>query len=36
MPVVKATKGIYAPSLPGTYPGSSVLIPTSLLTKMLS
>ncbi|MDT4927788.1 MAG: ribose transport system substrate-binding protein [Pseudonocardiales bacterium] len=36
MPFVKATKGIYAPSLPGTYPGSSVLIPTSLLTKMLS
>ncbi len=36
MPFVKATKGIYSPSLPGTYPGSSVLIPTALLTKMLS
>ncbi|WP_375474729.1 substrate-binding domain-containing protein [uncultured Jatrophihabitans sp.] len=36
MPFVKAVKGVYAPSLPGTYPGPSVLIPLPLLTKMLS
>jgi ABC-type sugar transport system substrate-binding protein len=36
MPFVKATKGIYTSSLPGTYPGQSALIPSELLTKMLS
>lgn len=36
MPFVKAEKGVYAASFPGTYPGPSVLIPVSLLTKMLS
>jgi ABC-type sugar transport system substrate-binding protein len=35
MPFVKAAKGIYAGGLPGTYPGPSVLVPTSLVTKML-
>jgi ABC-type sugar transport system substrate-binding protein len=36
MPFVKAAKGVYAASFPGTYPGPSVLIPESLLSKMLS
>jgi len=35
MPFVKAVKGIYTASLPGTYPGPSVLVPTALVTKML-
>jgi ABC-type sugar transport system substrate-binding protein len=35
MPFVKAVKGIYATSLPGTYPGPSVLVPAALVTKML-
>jgi ABC-type sugar transport system substrate-binding protein len=35
MPFVKAVKGIYASSLPGTYPGPSVLVPTALVTRML-
>ncbi|MDT4944482.1 MAG: ribose transport system substrate-binding protein [Pseudonocardiales bacterium] len=36
MPFVKAAKGVYAASFPGTYPGPSVLVPESLLSKMLS
>lgn len=36
MPFVKAAMGIYTPSLPGDYPGPSVLVPMSLITKMLS
>jgi ABC-type sugar transport system substrate-binding protein len=36
MPFIKAVKGIYSSSLPGTYPGPSVLIPESLLKTMLS
>jgi ABC-type sugar transport system substrate-binding protein len=35
MPFVKAVKGIYAASLPGTYPGPSVLVPAALVSKML-
>jgi ABC-type sugar transport system substrate-binding protein len=35
MPFVKAVRGIYAASLPGTYPGPSVLVPTALVTRML-
>jgi ABC-type sugar transport system substrate-binding protein len=36
MPFIKAVKGIYSSAFPGTYPGPSVLVPTSLLSKMLS
>lgn len=34
-PFVKATKAMYAPDRPADYPGTSVLIPDALVTRML-